>query len=115
MSKKHKPDNRGFVFSTDPDFRYEEDASEPQETLPPAQQNLRIKLETKHRAGKIVTLVDGFTGTDEDAEALGKQLKNYCGTGGSVKNGEIIVQGDHRDKIVQFLIKNGYSKAKKSG
>lgn len=115
MSKKHKPDNRGFVFSTDPNFRFEEEESAAQQTLAPAQQNLRIKLETKHRAGKIVTLVDGFIGTDDDAEALGKQLKNFCGTGGSVKDGEIIVQGDQRDKVVQFLLKNGYSKTKKSG
>lgn len=114
MSKKNKPDNRGFVFSTDPDFRFEEER-EVQETLPPAQQNLRVKLETKHRAGKTVTLVDGFVGTDDDAQKLGKQLKNLCGTGGSVKDGEIIVQGDHREKVLQFLLKNGYSKTKKAG
>jgi len=82
MSKKNKPDNKGFVFSTDPDFRFDDEECEEQETLPPAQQNLRVKLETKHRAGKTVTLVDGFVGTDEDAEKLGKQLKNQCGTGG---------------------------------
>ena len=115
MSKKNKPDNRGFVFSTDPDFRFEEQEREQQETLPPAQQNLRVKLETKHRAGKTVTLVDGFVGTDDDAEKLGKQLKNFCGTGGSVKDGEIIVQGDQRVRVLQFLLKNGYSKTKKSG
>ncbi|MFY7838691.1 MAG: translation initiation factor [Lacibacter sp.] len=114
MSKKNKPDNRGFVFSTDPDFRFEEQREE-QETLPAAQQNLRVKLETKHRAGKTVTLVDGFVGTNEDAEKLGKQLKNLCGTGGSVKEGEIIVQGDHREKVLQFLLKNGYSRTKKAG
>ena len=114
MSKKNKPDNRGFVFSTDPNFRFEEER-EAKETLPPAQQNLRVKLETKHRGGKTVTLVDGFVGTDDDAEKLGKQLKNACGTGGSVKDGEIIVQGDHREKVLQFLLKNGYSKTKKAG
>lgn len=115
MSKKNKPDSRGFVFSTNPDFRFEEEEKGPQETLPPAQQNLRVKLETKHRAGKTVTLIDGFVGGDEDAEKLGKQLKNFCGTGGSVKDGEIIVQGDQRDRVLQFLLKNGYSKTKKSG
>jgi translation initiation factor 1 len=115
MSKKNKPGKGGFVFSTDPNFRFEEEERQPQVTLPPAQQNLRVKLETKHRAGKTVTLVDGFVGTDEDAEKLGKQLKNQCGTGGSVKDGEIIVQGDHREKVLQFLLKNGYSKTKKSG
>ncbi len=115
MSKKNKPDNKGFVFSTDPNFRFDDEEREEQETLPPAQQNLRVKLETKHRAGKTVTLVDGFVGTDEDAEKLGKQLKNQCGTGGSVKDGEIIVQGDHREKVLQFLLKNGYIKTKKAG
>ncbi len=115
MSKKNKPDKGGFVFSTDPNFRFESEENEQQETLPPAQQNLRVKLETKHRAGKTVTLVDGFVGTEEDAEKLGKQLKNQCGSGGSVKDGEIIVQGDHREKVLQFLLKNGYSKTKKSG
>ncbi|NCU06314.1 MAG: translation initiation factor [Chitinophagaceae bacterium] len=115
MSKKNKPDSRGFVFSTDPDFHFEEQERVQQDTLPPAQQNLRVKLETKHRAGKTVTLVDGFAGTDDDAEKLGKQLKNFCGTGGSVKDGEIIVQGDQRDKVLQFLLKNGYGKTKKSG
>jgi translation initiation factor 1 len=115
MSKKNKPDNRGFVFSTDPDFRFEEDERLPQKTLLPTEQNLRVKLETKHRAGKTVTMVDGFTGSDEDAEKLGKQLKNFCGTGGSVKDGEIIVQGDQRDRVLQYLLKNGFSKTKKSG
>lgn len=114
MSKKFKPDSRGFVFSTDPGFKFE-DEQEQKETLAPAQQNLRVKLETKHRAGKAVTIVDGFIGTPDDAEKLGKQLKNVCGTGGSVKDGEIIVQGDQREKVLQFLLKNGYAKTKKSG
>jgi translation initiation factor 1 len=113
MAKKNKPDTRGFVFSTDPNFSFEEE-KENVDTLPPAQQRLRVKLETKHRAGKTVTLVDGFTGKDEDREELGKKLKNYCGTGGSAKDGEIIVQGDHRDKVLQWLLKNGYSLSKKS-
>ena len=113
MAKKNKPDTRGFVFSTDPNFSFEEE-KEDVDTLPPAQQRLRVRLETKHRAGKTVTLVDGFTGKDEDREDLGKKLKNYCGTGGSAKDGEIIVQGDHRDKVLQWLLKNGYSLSKKS-
>lgn len=115
MSKKNKPDKSGFVFSTDPNFRFEEETQEPRETLPAGQQKLRVKLETKHRAGKTVTLVNGFVGTDEDAEKLGKQLKNQCGTGGSVKDGEIIVQGDHREKVLQYLLKNGYNQTKKAG
>jgi translation initiation factor 1 len=112
MSKKNKPDTRGFVYSTDPNFRFEEDNSA-QETLSPAEQKLKVRLETKHRAGKAVTLVDGFSGTNDDLEDLGKKLKNFCGTGGSAKDGEIIVQGDQRDKVMQWLQKNGYKLAKK--
>jgi translation initiation factor 1 len=112
MSKKNKPDARGFVFSTDPNFSFEEN-NEPAATLPTKQQKLRIRLETKHRAGKAVTLVVGFIGKGEDIENLGKQLKSYCGSGGAVKDGEIIVQGDHRDKVLQWLLKNGYTLSKK--
>lgn len=112
MSKKNKPDTRGFVYSTDPDFKFEEE-HESLETLSPAQQKLRIKLDTKQRAGKAVTLVEGFVGTDEDLQDLGKKLKTFCGTGGSAKEGEIIVQGDQRDKVLQWLLKNGYNLAKR--
>ncbi len=112
MSKKNKPDTRGFVYSTDPNFSFEEEQSNA-ETLAPAQQKLKIRLDTKHRAGKAVTLVDGFVGKEEDLEDLGKKLKSFCGTGGSAKDGEIIVQGDQRDKVLQWLIKNGYKLAKK--
>ena len=113
MSKKNKPDSKGFVYSTDPDFKFEQQA-EQQETLLPPQQKLRIRLETKHRAGKIVSLVYGFIGKEEDLSALCKNLKNFCGTGGSAKDGELILQGDHRDKIFQWLIKNGYTASKKA-
>ena len=113
MSKKNKADRIGFVFSTDPNFRFEEEEQEHAETLPPAQQKLKIRLETKHRGGKTVTLVDGFAGKPEDLEALGKSLKNFCGTGGSAKDGEIIIQGDQRDKVLQWLQKNGYKLSKK--
>ncbi len=112
MPKKNKPDARGFVFSTDPDFSFEEN-NEKIATLPAKQQPLRVRLETKHRAGKAVTLIMGFTGSSEDLDSLGKQLKNYCGTGGSAKDGEIIVQGDQRDKVLQWLLKNGYTASKK--
>lgn len=112
MSKKNKPDARGFVFSTDPSFRFEEEEQQAQDTLPPAQQKLRIRLDTKQRAGKAVTLVTGFIGKEEDLEDLGKKLKNFCGTGGSVKDYEAIVQGDQRDKVLQWLLKNGYDKSK---
>ena len=109
MAKK-KPDSKGFVYSTDPNFRFEED-NENSETLSPAQQKLKIKLDTKHRAGKAVTLIGGFIGRDGDLQDLGKKLKTVCGTGGSAKDGEIIIQGDQRDKVLQWLKKNGYSQA----
>jgi translation initiation factor 1 len=110
MAKK-KPDSKGFVYSTDPNFRFEEE-NENSETLSPAQQKLKIKLDAKHRAGKAVTLVEGFIGRDEDLQELGKKLKKFCGTGGSAKDGEIIIQGDQREKVVQCLKKNGYSQAR---
>lgn len=112
MSKKSKPDTRGFVYSTDPDFRFE---AEPESnyTLPAEQQKLRVRLDTKHRAGKAVTLVEGFTGTEPDLQELGKKLKTVCGTGGSAKDAEIIVQGDQREKVIRWLHKNGYKQAKK--
>jgi translation initiation factor 1 len=113
MSKKNKPDNNGFVFSTDPNFRFEEDEKTDQPTLLPAQQLLKVRLDTKQRKGKAVTLVQGFVGMADDLEELGKKLKNFCGTGGAVKDWEAIVQGDQRDKVLQWLQKNGYTKAKK--
>ena len=114
MSKKNKPDSKGFVYSTDPDFRFEEEQQTLQ-TLPPEQQKLRVWLDTKQRAGKAVTLITGFVGTNDDLEDLGKKLKNACGTGGSAKDGEIIIQGDQREKVMQWLLKNGYKNSKKAG
>jgi translation initiation factor 1 len=113
MSKKNKPDTRGFVYSTDPNFSFKPDEQNENETLIPAQQKLKIRLDAKHRAGKAVSLVQGFIGTNDDLEDLGKKLKNFCGTGGSVKDAEIIIQGDQRDKILQWLLKNGYKQSKK--
>jgi translation initiation factor 1 len=109
MAKKNN--SSPFVYSTDPNNlpKIEEEVVE---TLAPAEQLLRIILETKHRAGKTVTIVYGFEGKEEDLESLGKSLKNHCGTGGSVKDGEIIIQGDHRQKVLQYLQKTGYKKAK---
>lgn len=100
------------MYSTDPDFKFEQE-HESVETLPPSQQNLRVRLDTKHRAGKAVTLVEGFIGMQTDLEELGKKLKTYCGTGGSAKDLEIIVQGDQREKVMQWLRNNGYTRAKK--
>jgi translation initiation factor 1 len=112
MSKKNKPDSRGFVYSTDPDFSFKQEEQHT-ETLSPPQQKLRIKLDTKQRAGKAVTLVAGFIGKEEDLAELGKKLKNFCGTGGSAKDNEIIIQGDQRDKVLQWLIKNEYKQSKR--
>jgi len=111
MSKK-RTGSSGIVYSTDPDFRTEDDAPV-EETLPTKQQRLRVRLDTRQRAGKAVTLVEGFDGKKEDLEDLGKKLKTHCGTGGSVKDGEIIVQGDQRDRITQWLLNNGYSSTKR--
>jgi translation initiation factor 1 len=113
MSKKNKSDIRGFVFSTDPQFQFQQGDDAVQETLEPKHQKLKVRLETKHRGGKAVTVVDGFIGKEDDLEQLGKQLKNFCGTGGSVKEGQVLIQGDQREKVVQWLQKNNYSSAKK--
>ena len=112
MSKRNKPDHRGFVYSTDPNFKFEEERSS-SETITPAQQKLKVRLDTKHRAGKAVTLVEGFIGNEQDLEDLGKKLKSFCGTGGSAKDGEIIIQGDQREKVTQWFVKNGYKNVKK--
>lgn len=98
----------GIVYSTNNDFVPDnEDAPEP-ETLHPSKQNLVLRYETKQRGGKPVTLVTQFVGTQADLEELGKKLKTRCGVGGSVKDGEILIQGDQRDKIRKFLTEWGY-------
>lgn len=112
MSKK-KSNSSGLVYSTDPNFKLEEESFDDTNTPPPAQQNLRIRLDAKQRAGKTVTLIQGFEGKESDLEELGKKLKSFCGTGGSVKDNEIIIQGDNRDKVLQWLTRQGYLKAKK--
>ena len=111
---KRKQDRQGIVYSTDNQFDYEYDDQEKTETLPPSKQNLKIMLDRKQRKGKEVTLVTGFVGTEEDLKELGKHLKSKCGVGGSVKDGEILLQGDFRDKAMQLLINEGY-KVKKAG
>lgn len=113
MSKNKNRD--GIVYSTDPGYEYNDEPANEGQTLPPQQQKLRVMLDKKNRAGKAVTLITGFDGTDADLETLGKKLKNLCGSGGSAKDGEILVQGDHRDKILKWLLENGYKNAKKAG
>jgi translation initiation factor 1 len=105
-------DRLDVVYSTNPDFRYNTDIEPEAETLPPAKQNLRIALDKRHRGGKQVTLITGFTGTENDLQALGKMLKTRCGTGGTAKDGEIVIQGDFRQKVSDILRQAGYVKAR---
>jgi translation initiation factor 1 len=112
MSKK-KQYSSGIIYSTDPDFRPAEEERLAEETLAPGQQKLRIRLDKRQRAGKAVTLVEGFAGQAADLEELGKKLKAVCGTGGAVKEGAVLIQGDQREKVLQWLAKNGYLSAKR--
>ena len=98
----------GTVYSTDPNFKYDHDRREEQETLPVSKQQLLIFTDSKQRKGKVVTIIQGFIGKTEDLEKLSKSLKTKCGTGGSAKDGEIIIQGDFKQKISEFLQKEGY-------
>ncbi|MCM1107665.1 MAG: translation initiation factor [Clostridium sp.] len=103
----------GMVYSTNPDFSFDTEGDEQEPvTLPPAQQRLRTAIEKKNRGGKSVTIVRGFTGTADDLKALGKQLKTRLGVGGAVKDGEIIIQGEWRDKVIALLREQGYTQTK---
>ncbi|RGM14286.1 translation initiation factor [Bacteroides stercoris] len=119
MAKKAKEndwkDRLNVVYSTNPDFKYELDDEEEQTTLQPSQQRLRVQLDRKNRGGKVVTLVTGFIGTEDDLKELGKFLKSKCGVGGSAKDGEIIVQGDFKQKVLELLKKEGYTQTKTVG
>ncbi|HXU26572.1 MAG TPA: translation initiation factor [Bacteroidia bacterium] len=114
MSKKNKKDNEGgLVYSTNSNLQFnnfEDDADEP---LAAGEQNLRIHLD-RLGGGKLLTRISGFVGTDDEIEKLGKELKQKCGVGGNVKEGNVLIQGDHRDKVLQLLLKAGY-RAKKAG
>ncbi|MBI1192341.1 MAG: translation initiation factor [Bacteroidetes bacterium] len=106
---KTTPDSRGMVYSTNPSFSFEPEQKSEQPFVEPAKQRLIVRIDRKQRGGKEVTLVEGFQGPDSALQALGKLLKTQCGTGGSAKDGEILVQGDVRDKVVAALLKAGYN------
>lgn len=119
MAKKPKDndwkDRLNVVYSTNPNFNYEMDDEEEQATLQPSQQRLRVQLDRKNRGGKVVTLITGFVGTEDDLKELGKFLKSKCGVGGSAKDGEVIVQGDFKQKVLELLKKEGYTQTKPVG
>lgn len=112
MAKKQKIN---IVYSTNPDFGFEFDEDEVQETLPAGQQKLYVSIDRKQRGGKEVTLIEGFVGDPEDLKDLAKTLKSKCGVGGAAKDGEILIQGNHRDKVCTLLEKEGYIVKRKGG
>ncbi|TCK82847.1 translation initiation factor [Albibacterium bauzanense] len=115
MAKSKKKVYSGVMYSTDSNYNFvEENQAGEEETLPPKQQDLRVSLDKKQRAGKAVTLITGFIGSDQDLESLGKMLKQKCGVGGSVKDRMILIQGDFRKRIIELLLAEGY-KVKQSG
>lgn len=113
MNKKKERLN--VVYSTNPDFNYQFEESESLETLAPHLQTLYVSIDRKQRGGKEVTLVEGFVGTDDDLKELGKELKSKCGVGGTAKDGEIMVQGNFKDKVAELLDKKGFKVKKKGG
>jgi translation initiation factor 1 len=113
MAKKKEKLN--IVYSTNPDFQFQFEEEETIDTLPKNQQKLYVSIDRKQRAGKEVTLIEGFAGLEEDIKELGKLLKSKCGVGGSVKDNEILIQGNFKDKIFDLLVKEGYSVKKKGG
>ena len=112
MKSNDWKDRLNVVYSTNPDFRYETESEDEEDTLPNEKQQLRISLDKRNRGGKMVTLIAGFIGTEDDLQVLGKMLKVKCGVGGSAKDGEIIVQGDFRKKVLELLLKDGYAKSR---
>lgn len=115
MKKNDWKERLNIVYSTNPDYHYETEEENEEATLPPQQQRLRVQLDRKNRGGKVVTLITGFVGNEDDLKELGKLLKTKCGVGGSAKDGEIIVQGDFKQKIIELLQKAGYTQTKSVG
>lgn len=115
MSNNDWKSRLNVVYSTNPDFQYQEQEDTQQEEIAENKQQLRVWLDRKQRAGKQVTIVKGFIGSDDKLKELASLLKSHCGVGGSAKQGEILIQGDFRDKIVALLIKKGYTSTKKAG
>ena len=111
--KQQKVQN--VVYSTNPNFAYEFEQSDDIQTLPPQQQRLYVSIDRKQRAGKEVTLIEGFVGAEDDLKDLGKLLKSKCGVGGSVKDNEILIQGNFKQKIFDLLLKEGFSQTKQKG
>jgi translation initiation factor 1 len=114
MAKKQQK-IQNVVYSTNPDFSYEFEQEEDVQTLAPQQQRLYVSIDRKQRGGKEVTLVEGFVGSEDDLKELGKILKSKCGVGGSVKDNEILIQGNFKQKIYDLLRKEGYSQTKQKG
>ena len=112
MKSNDWKDRLNVVYSTNPNFRYETSEEEETETLPKSQQKLRVSMEKKGRGGKTVTLIKGFVGTEDELKDLGKLLKTKCGVGGSVKDDEIIIQGDFKQRIIDLLKTEGYTQTK---
>ena len=114
MSKKQK-NLVNVVYSTNPNFQYQQEEQSEEDTLIASQQKLYVSIDKKQRAGKEVTLIEGFIGKEEDLKDLGKMLKGKCGVGGTVKDFEILIQGNFKDKIYDLLVKEGYTQTKKKG
>lgn len=112
MKKNDWKERLNIVYSTNPDFQYTTDEMEEIETLPKQQQKLRVSIEKNHRGGKTVTLVKNFTGSDDDLKELGRLLKTRCGVGGTAKEGEILIQGDFKQKVIEILKNEGYTQTK---